>query len=237
MKRYWEASEPRPGFEFLQRSVTLPSTSYFLVKKRTAALPWVLVVLLVAPWCAAAPTRAVPCAGTFTLGSHHRVFDGVKIDSILLISSAVTLTSDTFGSWTPQEGAAAEPDALVLRNRRFNTARVDLCLINKDSAPRSDELWTAYVGRVGAGLGEKISVLEQADSTKGAPAIAIVGWPTREALFHYPGPLGEGLLAEHHFVVSGRSAALLFVLSGPVSDVAKTTADFRFFISRLALVK
>jgi hypothetical protein len=192
-----------------------------------------LLVFGAAGVCRAHSTAGAPSAGRFSLKIIHRVFDGVQIDSVLLVSPEFSMMTDTFGAWLPPEEDANGPD-FTLHSRRFEKVRFDICRVSRSDASTREQDWNSYVHRVQRSLGEDAAVSELADSTKGPPAVAILGWPTREALFVQPAQGNAPAMAERHVLASGPAGAVLFVLSGPYEQVTRADDDFRFFLARLS---
>jgi hypothetical protein len=161
----------------------------------------------------------------------HRTFDGLDLDVIRLVSAGVTLTTDNFGPWLMNEsGESAGP--FVLTHRRLAKVTVRIIPVAAATVPQDDDQWARYTTAVAVRLGQGTTTTDDFDSDDGAPAIAVLGWRTRESLFVAPGPIER---AERHVFACGRSAGVLFILSGPRPDVVAAEGDFRFMLARLTL--
>ncbi|MGH8018738.1 MAG: hypothetical protein ACREIA_10670 [Opitutaceae bacterium] len=191
------------------------------------------VLLAGAAWQGSASSAAagLPCAGGFAIVHKDRVFDGARIGIVVFRAPAMAFLSDTFGAWTPRDGAPGE--ALVLRHRLVADASVTICTIPRSEAPVSEPSWTSHLRALVDESGGSIQILETLDSEKDSGAVSVLGMPTRSVILRRPSIDGGSFLLEQRLLAADASHAVLFRLSVPESAQSQVTADLQLFIARL----
>jgi hypothetical protein len=188
-------------------------------------------LMLVATQSLSAIDSPLVAAAPFTITLKSREFDGVRIDSVFIDGTSVSLLTDTLGSWVPVDD---ERDGFgyLLCHRQFKNVRLGVTEIQSDGLSLDEGAWQTYTENVRIRLGELAVTAGIADSEVSGEAIAIVGWRTRVAAFAVPANSAPGHF-EQHTLASNGSNGLLIVLYGPLTEAEGAKNDLQFFLSRL----
>lgn len=178
-----------------------------------------------------APGTVLSPDGPISMGIEVRDFDGLQSDVLAFRGTSFRFVTDSLRTWTPRNNITAG-DVLVFEHLQFREVTLELSGIGRSQLVDSERAWKAYLRRIQEKLGRGCSILEESDSSQPDRSLAVLGWPTREVFFSYPGPDGGEPRAERHLVACGPAGGVLIIIAGPMNQVSSAAADLRLMAAR-----